>query len=168
MTSPARTRLYCSTGSGSWWNPVYITVDVNWWINVYELPVACRHTCVSENINNLECNKINCISLQIPAFWYFDICVQTLMQIFHSPHTFSREICLASLLLMQHGLLWDSELATLFTNMNTWISNYPYYTLWNEITHPFPNFRGCCSQVSEWISTLCWACDGISLPRLKV
>ena len=35
----------------------------------------------------------------------------------------------------------------------TWInSNYTHYTVWDEITYPFPNFNGATVEVWEWIS----------------
>ena len=29
----------------------------------------------------------------------------------------------------------------------TWISNYIHYVIWDEITYPFPNFRGATLEV---------------------
>ena len=36
--------------------------------------------------------------------------------------------------------------------ISVWMSNYSHYKLWNEITHPFPNFNGYTVEVWEWIS----------------
>ena len=33
-----------------------------------------------------------------------------------------------------------------------WIDDYIHHTVWDEITHPFPNFNGCTVEVWEWIS----------------
>ena len=33
----------------------------------------------------------------------------------------------------------------------TWISNYTYYKVWDEITYPFPNFNWVTVAVWEWI-----------------
>ena len=38
------------------------------------------------------------------------------------------------------------------TVIPTWMSNYIYHKVWDEITHPFPNFNGCTVEVREWIS----------------
>ena len=39
-----------------------------------------------------------------------------------------------------------------FTSIPTWISNYIYYKMWNEITYPLPNFSGCKLQwLHHWI-----------------
>ena len=38
------------------------------------------------------------------------------------------------------------------TLIPTLISNYIHYKVWDEITHPFPNFKGCTVEVWEWIS----------------
>ena len=48
------------------------------------------------------------------------------------------------------------------TSTSAWISSYIHYTVWDEITYPFPNFNGWAVGVWEWISnfiTLNWACD---------
>ena len=34
----------------------------------------------------------------------------------------------------------------------TWICNYTHYEMWDEITCPFPNFKGGAVEVWEWIS----------------
>ena len=34
----------------------------------------------------------------------------------------------------------------------TWIGNYIHYTVWDEITYPFPNFNGAAVEVWEWKS----------------
>ena len=40
-------------------------------------------------------------------------------------------------------------------NVNpAWISNYIHYTVWDEITYPFPNFNGCTVEVWKWISNV--------------
>ena len=43
-----------------------------------------------------------------------------------------------------------------FTNSLTlitaWINNSMLSKVWDEITHPFPNFSGCTVQVWEWVS----------------
>ena len=33
-----------------------------------------------------------------------------------------------------------------------WVNNYTHYTVWDEITYPFPNFNGSTIEVWEWIS----------------
>ena len=33
-----------------------------------------------------------------------------------------------------------------------WISNCIHHNVWNEITHPFPNFKSTIVEVWEWIS----------------
>ena len=38
------------------------------------------------------------------------------------------------------------------TLIQTWISNYNHYKLWDEISYPFPNFNGVTVEVWEWIS----------------
>ena len=38
------------------------------------------------------------------------------------------------------------------TSIPTWICNYIYYRMWDEITYPFPNFIGTTVEVWEWIS----------------
>ena len=38
-----------------------------------------------------------------------------------------------------------------FTNM-AWITNYIHYKVWDEITHPFPNFNSKAVEVCEWMS----------------
>ena len=32
-----------------------------------------------------------------------------------------------------------------------WVNNYIHYNVWDEITYPFPNFKGCIIEVWEWI-----------------
>ena len=39
--------------------------------------------------------------------------------------------------------VWN-EITYPFPNL---MSNYAYYTVWNEITYPFPNFNGCTIEV---------------------
>ena len=34
-----------------------------------------------------------------------------------------------------------------------WINNHIHYTVWDEITYPFPNFNGCTVEVWEWMSS---------------
>ena len=34
----------------------------------------------------------------------------------------------------------------------TWISNYIFYKMWDEVIYPFPNFIGCTVEVWEWLS----------------
>ena len=38
------------------------------------------------------------------------------------------------------------------TLVPAWISNYIHYKVWDEITYPFPNFKGATIEVWEWIS----------------
>ena len=45
MTSPGRIFLCCSCERTWRWTPVWVTVDVNWWISLYVFPVVKRQTC---------------------------------------------------------------------------------------------------------------------------
>ena len=36
--------------------------------------------------------------------------------------------------------------------IKAWISNLIHYKVWDEITHPFPNFNGATIEVWEWMS----------------
>ena len=38
--------------------------------------------------------------------------------------------------------------------LQTWISNHIHLKVWNEVTYPFPNFKGATVEVWEWISNI--------------
>ena len=57
------------------------------------------------------------------------------------------------------------------TLIQTWISNYSHYNVWDEIAYPFPNFNGITVEVWEWINNfthILWACDYLSILGLKL
>ena len=49
--------------------------------------------------------------------------------------------------------VWDPFYWHGFTLLSAWISNYIHYKMWDEITHPFPNFNSANVEVWEWISS---------------
>ena len=54
-----------------------------------------------------------------------------------------------------------------FEEIPAWKSNHIHDKVWSEITYPFPNFNGITVEIWEWISnfipTLYWACDYLSI-----
>ena len=50
------------------------------------------------------------------------------------------------------GLLINTWRPLLLTLISARISNYTHYKMWDEITHPYPNFNGATIKVWEWIS----------------
>ena len=56
------------------------------------------------------------------------------------------------------------------TLIPAWISGYIRHTVWDENTHPFPNFNGCSVAVWEWISCFILHCiiNVISYSRWKI
>ena len=57
-----------------------------------------------------------------------------------------------------------------------WKTNYVRYTVWDEITSPFPNFNGTAVEVCEWISSfiphfnvhvIAYPCSGLKLNHVS-
>ena len=56
--------------------------------------------------------------------------------------------------------------------ISVWVDNYMPCKVWNEITYPFPNFKGATAEVRGWTSNFtlnfCWKCDNFSMFGLKL
>ena len=62
--------------------------------------------------------------------------------------------------------IWGSFYWHGWTLIPVWISNHLPSKVWDNITHPLPNFNSCTMDVWEWISnfiTLCKGCNDSSM-----
>ena len=53
---------------------------------------------------------------------------------------------------LSHQLSSGAPFTNGLTLIPTWIRNYIHYSMWDEITYPFPNFNDGIVEVWEWIS----------------
>ena len=74
-----------------------------------------------------------------------------------------RHLYIESRPLVTWGLFYKHGL----TLISTWKGNRLPSKVWDNITHPYPNFNGCTVEVWEWLLLLLCYCDMHAPPRYK-